>query len=134
MSKICKKRVYGNDKNNLPWAFKKCSGSLYLPLLLLCKISPPKVFWGKVVLKICSKFSGEHPCRSVISIKLQNNFIGIALRHGCSPVNLLNIFRTPFYKNRSEGLLHSILWNTKRLCFMISGDEDTARQNNTTPS
>ena len=22
MSKICKKRVHGNDKNNLPWAFK----------------------------------------------------------------------------------------------------------------
>ena len=22
MPKICKKRVYGNDKNNLPWAFK----------------------------------------------------------------------------------------------------------------
>ena len=26
-------------------------------------------------LKICSKFAGEHPCRSVISIKLQSNFI-----------------------------------------------------------
>ena len=24
MSKICKKRVHGNDKNNLPWAFKYC--------------------------------------------------------------------------------------------------------------
>ena len=24
------------------------------------------------------------------------NFIEIALRHGCSPVNLLHIFRTPF--------------------------------------
>ena len=24
------------------------------------------------VLKICSKLTGEHPCRSVISIKLQN--------------------------------------------------------------
>ena len=27
------------------------------------------------VLKIYSKFTGEHPCRSVISIKLQSNFI-----------------------------------------------------------
>ena len=33
------------------------------------------------------------------------NFIEIALRHGCSPVNLLNIFRTHFYKNTSEWVL-----------------------------
>ena len=33
--------------------------------------SPPEVFLGKGVLKICSKFTGEHPCRTVISIKLQ---------------------------------------------------------------
>ena len=32
--------------------------------------SRPEVFLGKVVLKICSKFTGEHPCRSAISIKL----------------------------------------------------------------
>ena len=29
------------------------------------------------------------------------NFIEITLRHGCSPVNLLHIFRTPFLKNIS---------------------------------
>ena len=29
--------------------------------------------------------SGEHPCQSVISIKLQSNFIEIILRHGCPP-------------------------------------------------
>ena len=28
------------------------------------------MFIGKGVLKICSKFTGEHPCRSLISIKL----------------------------------------------------------------
>ena len=54
--------------------------------------SHPEVFLGKSVLKICSKFTGEHPCRSVISIKLLCNFIKITLRHGCSPVNLLHIF------------------------------------------
>ena len=32
--------------------------------------SRPEVFLGKGVLKICRKFTGEHPCRSVISIKL----------------------------------------------------------------
>ena len=30
----------------------------------------PEVFLLKGVLKICSKFTGEHPCRSVISIKM----------------------------------------------------------------
>ena len=30
-----------------------------------------ELFWRKVILKICVKFTGEHPCRSVISIKLQ---------------------------------------------------------------
>ena len=60
---------------------------------------------GKGVLKICSKFTGEYPCRSVISIKLKSNFIEIILRQGYSPVNLLHIFRTPFLKNTSGGLL-----------------------------
>ena len=49
----------------------------------------------------------EHPCRSVISI------IESALRHGCSPVNLMNIFRTPFYKNTSKWLLLLMsVWST----------------------
>ena len=63
------------------------------------------MFLGKGVLKICSKFTGEQPHQSVISIKLQSNFIEITLRHGCFPVMLLHIFRTHIYKNTSEGLL-----------------------------
>ena len=66
---------------------------------------PSVVFPGKGVLKICSKFTENHPCRSAISIKLQSNFIEITLRHGCSSVNLLHIFRAPFPKNTSGGLL-----------------------------
>ena len=65
----------------------------------------PEVFLEKSVLKICTKFTGEHPCRSVISIKLLCNFIEIPLRHGCSPVNLLHIFRIPFTKKTSGRLL-----------------------------
>ena len=68
-------------------------------------ISLPEVFLGKGGLEICSKYSGEYPCRSVISIKLLCSFIEIALRHGCSSVNLLHIFRTTFYKNTFERLL-----------------------------
>ena len=60
--------------------------------------SLPEVFLGKSLLKICSKFTGEHPCRKAISTKLQS-FIKIALRHGSSLVNLMHIFRTPFRKN-----------------------------------
>ena len=56
--------------------------------------SPPKKFLGRGALKICSKVTGEHPCWSVISIKLQSSFIEITFRHWCSPVNLLQIFRT----------------------------------------
>ena len=32
--------------------------------------SRPEVFLEKDALKICSRFTGEHPCRSVISVKL----------------------------------------------------------------
>ena len=63
------------------------------------------MFLGKAVLKICSKFTGEHPRRSVISIKLPSSFIEITLRHRCSPVNLLHVFRKPFVKNTSGRLL-----------------------------
>ena len=66
------------------------------------------MFLGKGTLKICSKFTGDHPCRSAISIMLQSNFIEIAFRHGCCPVNLLHIFRTPFVKNTSVWLLLKI--------------------------
>ena len=84
---------------------------LYVALFLgrSYKSSHSEVFLGKGVLKICSKFTVVHPCRNSISIKLQSNFIEIALRHGCSPVNLLHIFRTPFLKNTSGWLLQVLL-------------------------
>ena len=39
-------------------------------LCLKYRSIPPEVFLGKGVLKICSKFTGEHPCRSEVSINL----------------------------------------------------------------
>ena len=71
----------------------------------MVRSSHPEVFLENGVLKICSKFTGDHPYLSVISIKLQSNFNEITLWHGCSPVNLLHIFRTPFSKNTSGRLL-----------------------------
>ena len=63
------------------------------------------VFLEKAVFRICSEFTGEHPCRNVISIKLLSNFIEITLWDECSPVNLLYIFRAPFPRNTYGGLL-----------------------------
>ena len=56
-------------------------------------------------MKKCSKFTGEYPCRSAISLKLKSKFIEMASRYGCSSVNLLHIFRTHFPKNTSGWLL-----------------------------
>ena len=67
--------------------------------------SHPVVFLGKGTLKIYSKFTGEHPYWSAISIKLESNFIEITFRHRCSPVNFLQIFKTPFRKNPTGCLL-----------------------------
>ena len=44
--------------------------------------------------------------------KVAFNFIETTLRHGCSPVNLLHIFRTPFL-NKTSGLL--LLQNILRI-------------------
>ena len=67
--------------------------------------SHSKAFLVKYVLEICSKFTGEHPCRSVISVNLLCDFIEITLKYWCSSVNLLQISRTPFSKNISGWLL-----------------------------
>ena len=69
---------------------------------MIIRNSHPEVFLWKGVLKICIKFTGEHPRRSAISIKLLCNFIKIALWHRCSLVNLLHVFRIPFTKNTSK--------------------------------
>ena len=61
------------------------------------KNSPPDVLLEKGVLKMCSKFTGEHPRRNAISMKLR---ILIALRHVC-----LLIFSEHLFKNTCGGLL-----------------------------
>ena len=64
--------------------------------------SQSEVFLWKSVLKIRSKFTGENPCRSAISMKLLYNFIVITLY--CN-----HVFRTPFLK-RTFGWLLLKLW------------------------
>ena len=70
-----------------------------LKLLTNYRSSHQEAFLAKGILKIWSKFTGEHPSQSVISIKLLCNFIEIALQLGCSLVNLLHIFRTTLEKH-----------------------------------
>ena len=53
-----------------------------------------------------------------LKCELLCNFIEIALWHGCVTVNLLHIFRTPFPKNTSEGLL--LLFASKTLICIFS--------------
>ena len=72
--------------------------------------SPPEVFLEKGVLKICSKFTGEDPCQSVISIKLlcfadlrPATLLKKRLWHRYFPVNFAKFFRTPFSQNTSGG-------------------------------
>ena len=90
------------------WFVKKSHFELAI-ILIWYRSSRQEVFLGKGVLKICSKFTGEHQCQSAISIKLQSNFIEIAFRHACSPVYLLHILRTLFLRNTTGWLLLMIL-------------------------
>ena len=94
--------------------------------LIIYRSSHPEAFLRKGVLKTCSKFIGEQPCRSVISIKLLCNFIEIALRHGCSPANVLHIFRTPFPRNSSRWLLLNLscLYAQDLKCSSVATNEN----------
>ena len=49
----------------------------------LFRSSHPMVFLEKGVLEICGKFTGEHPCWSVISIKLLCNLAASACSLAC---------------------------------------------------
>ena len=70
----------------------------------LYRCSYKKVFW-----KYAAYLQGEYPCRSVISIKLQSNFIQITIRHGRSLVNMLQFLDHRFL--RREGCF----WQLKGL-------------------
>ena len=74
--------------------------------IIALRSSHPEVFLRKVVLK---RIYRRAPMPNMISVKLLCNFIEIVLQHRCTPVNLLHIFRTLFFKNISGRLL-LFLW------------------------
>ena len=82
--------------NHQTWGISKQFFSVRCFKFSSSRSSPSELFLGKVFLKIIIKFTEEHPCRSVISIKFASNVTEITLWHGCSPVNMLHIFRTSF--------------------------------------
>ena len=90
-------------ENAIAFIIKRYDGAVF-------RSSPPEVLSGKGIQRMCCKFTGEHRCRSVISIKLFYKFVKITLQHGCSPVFLLHIFKTSFPKNTYEGLLLSVTY------------------------
>ena len=73
------------------------------------------MLYEKGVLKICSEFTGERPCRSAILIKLLCYFIEIIFRHGCSPINLRHIFRTFFLKSTCGWVLLDVSTTSNNL-------------------
>ena len=76
--------------------------------------------------KKCSKFTGKHPCRSKISIKLQSNFIEITLKHGCSPVNLLLIYEHLFLRPPIEGSFYMLQIYWYMLGNFVSGNTSSS--------
>ena len=84
--------------------------------LIFCEIIRHISFFKNVLWKkICSKFTGEHPYWSEISIKVALQLYWTHIRHGCSPVNLLHVLRTAFIKNTSGRLLLFIQFSRKHL-------------------
>ena len=82
-----------------------------------CKSSPLEVFLGKGVLKRCSKFTAERPCRSAITIKFP-------VETGCKlnvnktfrrrPGRLRNVLCTFNLRPVSMGLLCTPFWTTRK--------------------
>ena len=62
--------------------------------------SSPEVFFEKGVLKMYSKFVGEHPCRSVISIKLLATFMDWGQRQ--KKIISDNTHKGPFIKAKIQ--------------------------------
>ena len=75
--------------------FRTNSNNGFIAFQTKSRSSYPEVLLRKGAQEICSKFTAEHLCRSVISIKLES-------------INLQHIFRTPFPRNTSGWLLLKI--------------------------
>ena len=62
--------LYQKNRDLLGLCYFWCWIQIWIEWTRKFRSSPAEVFLRKGVLKICSKFTREHPCRSVISVKL----------------------------------------------------------------
>ena len=67
--------------------------------------------WKQPFIGVLIKKFSENSDKIIIIIIC--NFIEITLRHACSPVNMLYIFKTPFPRNTSGRLLLNTLFTIK---------------------
>ena len=111
-------------KLNLHKMFRRRKGRLKN---VLCKFNSQKQPSKGFLRKRCSENMQQISRRTPVQKcdfnkveKLQSNFIETTLRHGCSPVNLLYIFRTSFSKNTSGWLLLHIILNLAGRSFYSS--------------
>ena len=81
--------------------------------------NPPEVFLGKTVLKINSKFIGEHPCQMLLC-----NFIEVTHISGSvSCIFAAYFFRITFLNNISGVLLNVINFLKIKCNFLFSSQE-----------
>ena len=79
-------------------------------ILCLFRSSPPsRGVLKKRCLENMQQIYRRTPMPKCDFNKVAKQLYWIELRHGCSPVHLLHIFRTVFPKNTSEGLLLFLL-------------------------
>ena len=109
-SKICETStdsvLHGDIRSNSEWeTYGNYLHDSELVIIETSRCFKKQPFRG-VLRKRCSENMQQMYMRAPTSkCDLLRNFIEIPLRHGCSSVNLLNIFRTPFPKNTPGGLL-----------------------------
>ena len=64
--------------------------------------------WEKVLWKYAANLQEN----THVEVWFQSNFIEITFRHGCSPVDLLYIFRTPLKNTTGRVLLNDTVYST----------------------
>ena len=92
---------------------------------VICRSSPPEVFRKR----LSENMQQIYMRTPMPKCDLLCSFIETALWHGCFPVNLQQIFRTPFPKNTFGGLLFYIRAFSKPFAFTFCTVNILSREN-----
>ena len=104
-----------NMQDVLPWCQSKAGIAAFSNKLTFqshCRVITFKQSPRGVLNKRCSENMQQIYRRTPMP---KCNFIELAPRHGCSPVNLLHIFKTPFLRNTFGWLLPYFLLSMYKL-------------------